>query len=75
MSPILLAIFSWINTFTSCSDQENNDEEVIADVILSTESWSNSMDNVEHKNDSIYVEIDDNIQRNEINNDWSGHFI
>ena len=60
-----------MNVFTLCTDQENNDE-VIADVILSTESCSNSMDYSGHKNGSISAEISDDIEGNETGNNLSG---
>ena len=44
---------------TLCTDQESIGEEAIADVLLSTESCSNCMDNMGHKNGRISPEISD----------------
>ena len=68
-----------MNTFTFCTDQENNGNEEIGDVILKTESCSNYMSNescsnyminISYKNGSITAEISDDIEENDKCNDW-----
>ena len=55
-------------------DQKSNCEEVLADVILSSETHYNSVDNIGHISDGIALEIDDDIEGNGISNDWTATF-
>ena len=48
------------------ADLEENENEVIDDVIVSTESWPNNMEDIEHKNPFIVVEIRDKFEGNHI---------
>ena len=60
-----------MNIFALCTDQENNGEEVIANVIFGTESCSNNVDNVSQKKSIISDEIKYDIEVNDMSNDWS----
>ena len=57
-----------MNLFALFPDQEINGQNLIADVILITESYSNDKDNVGHKNSSISTKTSDDIGEIHIGN-------
>ena len=66
--------YFWGNTFTLCIVQKSNEEEVIADVIISSETCYNSMGKRGHSVDDISLEIGNNIDGNDVCNDWMEMF-
>ena len=54
--------------------QENNGEEVITDVILRSETCYNIVGNRVHFSDDIFLDIGNDIEEDDICNDWTEPF-